>query len=106
MSNIRDQQDSAGDLALLAGERRQGSGSTLPGEAHIDEALRTLSTGERAAAIPPLAETERRAIEDAIRICDGDVRAAASHLQVSPSTIYRKIAQWLTPRSERAERRG
>jgi len=42
----------------------------------------------------PLAEVERDAIEQAIRICDGNVPRAAALLEVSPSTIYRKKQAW------------
>jgi len=45
-------------------------------------------------AIKPLAEIERAAIEQAIRLCDDNVVQAASRLAVSPSTLYRKIQQW------------
>jgi DNA-binding NtrC family response regulator len=45
-------------------------------------------------SIQPLHITERRAIEQAIRICDGNVVRAAALLHVSASTIYRKLATW------------
>ncbi|TMP29305.1 sigma-54-dependent Fis family transcriptional regulator [Pseudoalteromonas rubra] len=41
-----------------------------------------------------LAEVERIAIEKAIAACDDNVVKAASLLEVSPSTLYRKIQQW------------
>ena len=44
--------------------------------------------------IQPLHVMERRAIEQAIRACDGNVVRAAALLQVSASTIYRKLAHW------------
>ena len=44
--------------------------------------------------IQPLHVLERRAIEQAIRACDGNVVRAAAPLQVSASTIYRKLAHW------------
>lgn len=40
--------------------------------------------------IIPLAELEKKAIESAIDLCDGNIVQAAKHLGVSPSTIYRK----------------
>ncbi|HEY4161779.1 MAG TPA: response regulator [Dongiaceae bacterium] len=46
--------------------------------------------------VRPLHVTERSAIEQAIRACDGNVVRAAALLQVSASTIYRKLAQWQT----------
>ena len=47
-----------------------------------------------ATSIQPLHVMERRAIEQAIRACDGNVVRAAAPLQVSASTIYRKLATW------------
>lgn len=44
--------------------------------------------------IRPLEELERDAIEHAIEICDGNVRMAATYLEVSPATLYRKRAKW------------
>ncbi|TDF39637.1 sigma-54-dependent Fis family transcriptional regulator [Alteromonadaceae bacterium M269] len=44
--------------------------------------------------IRPLAEVERIAIEHAIAACEDNVAKAAGLLEVSPSTLYRKIQQW------------
>lgn len=44
--------------------------------------------------IEPLALVERRAIENAIAYCDGNIPKAAALLDVSPSTIYRKKQTW------------
>lgn len=41
-----------------------------------------------------LAEVERAAIEHAIAACNENVVKAASLLEVSPSTLYRKVQQW------------
>ena len=41
-----------------------------------------------------LAEVERAAIEHAITTCNDNVVKAASLLEVSPSTLYRKVQQW------------
>lgn len=46
------------------------------------------------AVIRPLAEVEREAILQAIAACDGNIPMAAKSLQVSPSTLYRKIQGW------------
>jgi DNA-binding NtrC family response regulator len=48
--------------------------------------------GER--GITPLWQVERAAIEDAIRVCHGNIPRAAALLEVSPSTIYRKRQAW------------
>lgn len=50
------------------------------------------SNGEN--KIQPLHVTERNAIEQAIRACDGNVVRAAALLEISASTIYRKLAHW------------
>lgn len=40
-----------------------------------------------------LDQVERRAIEQALSVCGGDIEAAAKHLDVGRSTIYRRIKQ-------------
>lgn len=42
----------------------------------------------------PLWMTEKQAIEQAIEACDGNIPRAATYLDVSPSTIYRKLQTW------------
>lgn len=49
---------------------------------------------EGEAAILPLADVERRAIEQAIALCGGNIPKAAAMLDVAPSTIYRKKQGW------------
>jgi two-component system repressor protein LuxO len=46
------------------------------------------------ANIRSLAAVEQAAIEHAIAACDDNVVKAASLLEVSPSTLYRKVQQW------------
>jgi two-component system repressor protein LuxO len=46
------------------------------------------------AAIRPLATVERETIEQALRLCGGNITRAARALQVNPSTIHRKLASW------------
>ena len=45
-------------------------------------------------AIVPLVELERRAIEQAIELCGGNMTEAAARLGVNVSTIYRKRQGW------------
>lgn len=45
-------------------------------------------------AILPLSEIEKDAIEHAIDSCSGNVVKAAAALEVSPSTLYRKLQSW------------
>jgi len=49
----------------------------------------TLST-----QIEPLSKVEEQTIKHAIDACEGNVVKAASLLEVSPSTLYRKIQSW------------
>jgi DNA-binding NtrC family response regulator len=44
--------------------------------------------------IKPLAQAEREFINAAISLCDGNIPKAAARLEISPSTIYRKIQAW------------
>ncbi len=44
--------------------------------------------------IEPLWIVEKRAIQKAIDACDGNIPRAAGLLEVSPSTIYRKLQAW------------
>lgn len=44
--------------------------------------------------IYPLWQEEKRVIERAISLCDGNIPKAAAQLEISASTIYRKRQQW------------
>lgn len=44
--------------------------------------------------ITPLHVLERRALEQAVAACNGDIPRAATLLEISPSTLYRKKALW------------
>jgi two-component system, repressor protein LuxO len=46
------------------------------------------------AGIRPLVEVEKDVIEEAIRLCDGNIPKAAAQLGISASTIYRKRMAW------------
>ncbi|WP_321392668.1 sigma-54 dependent transcriptional regulator [Emcibacter sp.] len=48
-------------------------------------------------SIRPLLEQEREIIEEAIRLCDGNISRAAGYLEINPSTIYRKMKSWKGP---------
>ena len=60
---------------------------------HGGEAKNTLQTKTRD-DITALEEVIRETIEEAIRICDGSIPKAARALDVSPSTIYRRVQSW------------
>lgn len=44
--------------------------------------------------VRPLWRVEKEAIERALDLCDGNVSRAAAKLEVSPSTLYRKLQSW------------
>ncbi|MGF1804753.1 sigma-54 dependent transcriptional regulator [Aliivibrio sifiae] len=44
--------------------------------------------------IIPLWKSEKKIIETAIALCDGNIPQAAKRLEVSPSTLYRKLQSW------------
>jgi two-component system repressor protein LuxO len=67
---------------------------TVHGGATPPAALAAPRPADPARRIRPLAEVEREAIEDAIRLCGGNVPKAAAFLGVSPSTLYRKREAW------------
>lgn len=45
-------------------------------------------------AIRPMADIEREHIENAIKLCDGNIPQASHHLGISTATIYRKKNAW------------
>ena len=58
-------------------------------------ALRLAASGNgAAAAIRPLWQIEKQAIEEALALCAGNVPRAAALLEVNPSTIYRRKVEW------------
>jgi two-component system repressor protein LuxO len=75
-------------------ERR--SNNPLPAtESQFSKPLRAASFHfESEGDIESLSNIERKAIEEAVRVCDGNVPRAAAYLKVSPSTLYRKMKRW------------
>lgn len=67
----------------------QTSSNNKPTAAFISDAVINSVDGIRS-----LAEVERAAIEQAIAACNDNVVKAAGLLEVSPSTLYRKVQQW------------
>jgi two-component system repressor protein LuxO len=59
---------------------------------HAPAATNGGGTGDK--VIRPLWQVEREAIESAIAACEGNVPRAAVRLEISPSTIYRKLQAW------------
>ena len=68
---------------------RRPAGAAESGNVRISH-----SAGDRAHAgvrLRPLWQVEREMIDEALRGCDGGVPRAAAILEMSPSTIYRRI---------------
>jgi two-component system, repressor protein LuxO len=90
-----------GSSQILLESRRNTGGAASIANAPPKTA-KAFDTGAGSALVPatanrtiePLAVVERRVIEHAIAICDGNIPKASRQLQVAPSTIYRKLAQW------------
>jgi two-component system repressor protein LuxO len=60
---------------------------------HLDERIRAAreATGSDGSLKALLVRTEKRAIEQALQLCGGDVAQAAERLGVGKSTLYRQI---------------
>ncbi|MHC8509036.1 MAG: sigma-54-dependent transcriptional regulator [Rhodospirillales bacterium] len=78
--------------------------SPAPGVSALTQASAPAAPGLSAAAAPadmggadairPLAELEKEAVQNAIRLCGGNIPEAALKLGISAATIYRKKAAW------------
>ena len=67
--------------------------STQP-TASLSNHSSAIADGATTDEIEPLAIVERKVIERAIAACDENIVQAAGLLEVSPSTLYRKMQQW------------
>ncbi len=101
--NVRQLENAMRQLSLLetgADIDAEAIYRTISGtEMAVDNVRSVVSQAESAEApsnggIEPLWITEKKAIEAAIEACDGSINRAAKHLEVAPSTIYRKIQSW------------
>ena len=101
--NVRQLENAMRQLSLLetgADIDAEAIYRTISGtEMAVDNVRSVASQAESAEApshggIEPLWITEKKAIEAAIEACDGSINRAAKHLEVAPSTIYRKIQSW------------
>jgi len=61
-----------------------------------DSPVASLQRAERvpAGTIRPLWMIEKKAIEEALALCNGNVPRAAALLEINPSTIYRRKSEW------------
>jgi DNA-binding NtrC family response regulator len=62
--------------------------------AALSPAPRFAGAPDSGSAVKPLWLVEKAAIEEAIAVCGGNVPRAAALLEVNPSTIYRRKAEW------------
>lgn len=65
-----------------------------PTERSVDFDVPPTPPEPAARQITPLHVLERRALEQAVAACNGDIPRAATLLEISPSTLYRKKALW------------
>ena len=61
---------------------------------HAIEAEQINTIQNTTQVISPLWEEEKNTIERTIALCKGNIPRAAAHLEISPSTIYRKKESW------------
>lgn len=81
------------ELAMLPPALQAGSAAAPPGPtAYAGDP--SPSAIRQPAEIRPLESVVRHTIEQAIAACDGNVPKAAAALQVSPSTLYRRLQAW------------
>jgi two-component system repressor protein LuxO len=83
------------EASMLPEEVRAGhiAEPTAEPSASTSSARSAIALGQRR-NIEPLWMVEKRAIEDAIAACDGNINLAAGLLEVAPSTLYRKRQNW------------
>ena len=88
---------SSGDEGLLTAEQLQAFSGYATGSAPApvpSAAAPAEGAYEETGVIEPLALVERRAIERALAVTDGNIQEAARKLEINPSTIYRKRSGW------------
>jgi DNA-binding NtrC family response regulator len=85
------------DLDSLPAEVREsylkgaGASQSIESVAHD---LQRGEGGEDGLSIQPLRDLEREAIERALILCDNNIQQAAAQLEISASTVYRKMQVW------------
>lgn len=79
------------EAEMLSALTSETAGNLAP---EHEPATKIRSLDQLAQKIRPLSEVERKAIEEALGLCDGDVRKAAVFLNIAPATIYRKLKAW------------
>ena len=79
-------------LAATAGSGTDGMDGADTAGLRLVSAAAAMDGGN--GPVRPLAEVERQAIEAALAQAGNNVARAAALLEISPSTIYRKVARW------------
>lgn len=73
---------------------------------HVEMPSASIPSAKTRADIKALDRVIRDTIEEAISICDGSVPKAARALDVSPSTLYRRLQSWAAADAKLRERNG
>ncbi len=93
--NVRELANTIRRLVVMA-DGNTVHAAMLPETIRPRDADRTDSTdaGKPGNVLVPFHLQERQIIENAIALCEGNVPRAAAALEISPSTIYRKLQAW------------
>lgn len=83
-----------GETVTEAMLERLGRGQSAAAPAPIANLRRAEREPGGSAAVRPLWLVEKEAIEEALDVCGGNVPRAAALLEINPSTIYRRKAEW------------
>ena len=93
--NVRELQNAIRRAVVLAsGGRIDASAIALDPRTTLHASQLQMVSRSDHPVVEPLAATERRAVEHAINTCGGNIPRAARMLEVSPSTVYRKLQTW------------
>jgi len=93
LSMIKSLIDEDDDL-LIEQEQSYVAKQNNIGHSNATDSLNESINNGAANAVNSLHEVEKRAIEQALAHCGGNVNKAATLLEVNPSTLYRKIKGW------------
>jgi two-component system repressor protein LuxO len=74
--------------------RLDPNAAVRPGPAPAPIATLAAAPRPGSGAVRPLWQVEKEAIEEAIALCNGNIPRAAALLEINPSTIYRRKAEW------------
>ena len=98
--NVRELENMISYAVIMSGEENEITPDMLPvlksGPRHeaADEDVQHPIGAGHSDSIIPMKDVERAVIENALRICEGNITEAARKLEINPSTIHRKQKQW------------